>query len=139
MYMLMRSSRPPFSLDLSRHQMPMSLLVLAFLIIALILPLSMHFSRNAATSAPPQEPPLLPGLTIEKDPTPNAGLVVTSVQSEGSDQRSSIAVGDHITRINGRPVFTVGQARSYLNRRRHGHPIWLEVSHGLVRHIVQIT
>ena len=134
----MFSPKPPVPSLSWPRQMPVSLLVAAFLIIALILPLSMLLPHNPQMGVTTHPATLLPGLTIAKDSSSNGSLVVTSIQSAGSDQRSTIAVGDRITKINGKPVFTVHDARTYLHRHPI-HPIWLEVVHGTVHHIVQIT
>jgi S1-C subfamily serine protease len=62
----------------------------------------------------------LPGLTLEKAPEPQAGLIVTSLQSEGPAELAGLAVGDDVLAVDQRPVGSLGDLREALLRNQNG-------------------
>jgi S1-C subfamily serine protease len=80
----------------------------------------------------------LPGLTVEKAPVPEVGLVVTSLQSAGPAEQAGLAVGDDVLAVDQRPVGSLGDLRAVLEN----HPartIQLLVLHNDVPIDVSLT
>jgi S1-C subfamily serine protease len=71
----------------------------------------LHASRNHVADH-------LPGLTVEKAPNPQAGLVVTSLQSAGPAEQAGLAVGDDVLAVDQRAVGTLGELHDVLQRHR---------------------
>jgi S1-C subfamily serine protease len=58
----------------------------------------------------------LPGLTLEKAPLPEAGLVVTSLQSAGPAELAGLEVGDDVLAVDQRPVTSLSEMRDIMKR-----------------------
>lgn len=80
---------------------------------------------------------LLPGLTIENTPLPQAGVVVTSLQSGSEAAGSGIMVGDGIAALDGHPIGDIADAVKYLKNDRQAAVI-LDVEHGQSMHSVRL-
>ena len=78
-------------------------------------------SRPEATAA-------IPGITMEAAPARKNKLVVTSIRSDGQAARQGVAVGDTIVAIDGKPIFTLDQARRYL-QKDHAAAMQLRIVH----------
>lgn len=60
----------------------------------------------------------IPGLTLDKAPLPEAGLVVTSLQSAGPAEQAGLAVGDDVLAVDQRPVSSIGEVRDVLQHHQ---------------------
>jgi S1-C subfamily serine protease len=80
------------------------------------------------SAMPHQMADQLPGLTMEKAPVPEAGLVVTSLQSAGPAERAGLAVGDDVLAVDQKPVTSLGDVRDIL-RRHNERAVQLLVLH----------
>jgi membrane-associated protease RseP (regulator of RpoE activity) len=82
---------------------------------------------------------ILPGLTVEAAPSsrrrPDVAspivtrIVVTSIQSGSPAARRGIAVGDAVVAIDGARIFSLDQARRYLQKDR-AETVAVRVAHG---------
>ncbi len=72
---------------------------------------------------------VLPGLTAETLPLHGKGLVITSIRSDSQAASRGIAVGDSVVAIDGTPMFTLDQARRYLQKDK-AETVNLRVVHG---------
>jgi S1-C subfamily serine protease len=59
----------------------------------------------------------LPGLTLERSPLPEAGLVVTSLQSAGPAELAGLAVGDDVLAVDQKPVTSLSEVRDLLKHQ----------------------
>lgn len=66
----------------------------------------------------PEAVAVLPGITVETAPSHAAGLVVTSIRSNSPAALRGIEVGDSVVAIDGMSMFTLEQARSYVQKDR---------------------
>jgi len=80
----------------------------------------------AAVAGRAEAPSPLPGLTIARAPSGPDRMVVTSIRSGSEAARKGLMVGDMVLDVNGRPIFTLDQARHY---RQEGAAVRLRVSH----------
>jgi S1-C subfamily serine protease len=77
---------------------------------------------------------ILPGLTVEAAPSSRrrpaiTSIVVTSIQSGSPAARRGIAVGDAVVAIDGARIFSLDQARRYLQKDR-AETVAVRVAHG---------
>lgn len=77
----------------------------------------------------PEAAALLPGMTIENPPSRTGGPVVTSIRSGSEAAQGGMTVGDSIVALDGTPIFSLDQARLYLQKDRAGM-VELSVVHG---------
>jgi S1-C subfamily serine protease len=77
----------------------------------------------------PARAAILPGLTIEAAQSSRRCLVVTSIQSNSPAARRGIAVGDAVVAIDGARIFSLDQARRYLQKDR-ADTVAVRVAHG---------
>lgn len=78
----------------------------------------------------PKPAALLPGITIENPPpSKREGPIVTSIRSGSEAAQDGVAVGDSVVAIDGMAIFTLDQARHYLQKDKADR-VELSVVHG---------
>lgn len=78
----------------------------------------------------PKTAALLPGITVENpSPSTAGGLVITSIRSGSEAAQEGVTVGDSVVAIDGAMIFTLDQARDYLQKDK-ADIVELSVVHG---------